>query len=298
MSSPRVGCSSSSRRTSRAASRGAGAAGCLRRGTRPWRSGRPLMALGVDALRRPVPRRRPPVDEERAVRPPTARSARLMVSPGDEPFLEPAGREDRHARVAEVPYCAPVRSRPPTAVVPRWGAASPAQPRRSVRWPLPSRPASPSTSPAADRRVTRAPRPGRSTATPSRCEHRCRRTRRRPRSGRSRGRLPNIISTSRSAGTGICLPPTTCPRAMHRDAIAELLDLLQLVRHEDHDQPVGGEAAEDVEQLAALRRRDPRWSARRGSAPGRRARAAGRSPAAAVRRPRARAAASGSNVNP
>ena len=52
--------------------------------------------------------------------------------------------------------------------------------------------------------------------------------------------------------------PTTRAAAHDRDAVAQLLDLLQLVRHEDHHQPVGGEAAEDVEQLVALGRGDPR----------------------------------------
>ena len=54
------------------------------------------------------------------------------------------------------------------------------------------------------------------------------------------------------------LAPDDLAGTHDRDAIAELFDLFQLVRDEDHHQPVAGQASEDVEQLVALRCRDPR----------------------------------------
>ena len=183
----------------------------------------------------------------------------------------------------------------------------------SSLWPLPSTPARPTISPGRISRVKLSSR----TAPWRSCTVRPSQTRAKPfgRIGLLDGwRLVGLgerhveraqlaadhgMDQRAHVGVGHALVGDQPAGAQHGDAIGDLGDLGELVRHQDDGAAGIGDAAADVEQARRSRRAAARRSARRAPAAWDRASGTSRSRRAGARRPRARRPrASGSRAKP
>ena len=159
----------------------------------------------------------------------------------------PGGRQLRYLRNSRNRRF--VRSRPPTVRRPFCMVTWPDKARSKAPWPLPSSPATPMTSPRPTRRST----PVNRLASETRVDSAEFGTAvdlslaRSPRSGRCRlfeHELDQVCLGLGKAGLANDLAPAhDCDRA------AELVDLFELVRHEENHQTLGGELSQSVEEM-------------------------------------------------